>query len=72
MKESQLSNSTAELIRSLPTLPKERLLVLWRENFGKPAGSIRVELMIPILAFRIQERRPTVASTLRLQAGCAR
>jgi hypothetical protein len=56
MKESQLSNSTTERIRSLPTLPKERLLVLWRENFGKPAGSIRAELMIPILAFRIQEK----------------
>jgi hypothetical protein len=55
MKESQFSNSTAELIRSLPTLPKERLLVLWRENSGKPAGSIRAELMIPVLAFRIQE-----------------
>jgi hypothetical protein len=56
MKESQLSNSTAELIRSLPTLPKERLFVLWQENFGKPAGSIRPELMLPVLAFRIQEK----------------
>jgi hypothetical protein len=56
MKEPQLSNSTAELIRNLPTLPKERLLVLWRENFGRPAGSIRAELMIPVLAFRIQEK----------------
>ena len=56
MKESQLSNSTAELIRRLPTLPKERLLVLWRENFGKPVGSVRAELMLPVLAFRIQEK----------------
>ena len=56
MKESPSIDSTADLIRSLPTLPKERLLVLWRENFGKPAGSIRAELMIPILAFRIQEK----------------
>jgi Protein of unknown function (DUF2924) len=56
MKEPSLANSTAELICSLPTLPKERLLVLWRENFGKPADSIRAELMIPILAFRIQEK----------------
>ena len=55
MKESHLSNSTAELIRSLPNLPKERLLVLWKENFGKPAGRIRAELMVPVLAFRIQE-----------------
>jgi hypothetical protein len=56
MKEPSLANSTAELIRSLPTLPKERLLVLWQEIFGKPADSIRAELMIPILAFRIQEK----------------
>jgi hypothetical protein len=56
MKESQLSDSTAQLICSLPTLPKERLLVLWRENFGKPTGSIRTELMISVLAFRIQEK----------------
>jgi hypothetical protein len=56
MKEPQLSNSTAELIRSLPMLAKERLSVLWQENFSKPAGSIRAELMIPILAFRIQEK----------------
>jgi Protein of unknown function (DUF2924) len=56
MKKSQLSNSTAELIRCLPTLPKERLLVLWKENFGKPAGAIRAEVMIPVLAFRIQEK----------------
>jgi hypothetical protein len=49
MKQLSLTDSTAELIRSLPTLPKERLLVLWRKNFGKPAGSIRAELMIPIL-----------------------
>ena len=56
MKIPAPSDSTAELVRSLPTLPKERLLVLWRENFGRPAGSIRSELMIPILAFRIQEK----------------
>ena len=56
MKQPPSIDSTAELIRSLPTLPKERLLVLWRENFSKPAGSIRTELIIPILAFRIQEK----------------
>jgi hypothetical protein len=56
MKESQLSNSTAELIRSLPTLHKEGLMALWQEHFGKPAGSIRTELMLPVLAFRIQEK----------------
>jgi hypothetical protein len=56
MKQSQKTDSTAELIRSLPTHPKGRLLVLWKENFGKPVGSIRAELMLPVLAFRIQEK----------------
>jgi hypothetical protein len=41
---------------SLPTLPKERLVELWKENFGKTPGRIRPELMLPILAFRVQER----------------
>ena len=52
MKESVPNNPTAELIRSLPKLPKERLILLWKENFGKPAGSIRTELMIPVLAVK--------------------
>jgi Protein of unknown function (DUF2924) len=56
MKQSTIPDSTAELIRSLPTLPKQRLLVLWKENFGKPAGSIRAEVMIPVLAYRTQEK----------------
>jgi len=56
MKESPKTDPTAELIRSLPTLPKDRLLVLWQQNFGKPAGSIRTELIVPVLAFRIQEK----------------
>jgi hypothetical protein len=56
MKRSPSTDSTAELIRSLPNLPKDRLLVLWQENFGKPAGRIRAELMIPVLAFRIQKK----------------
>ncbi len=56
MKQPSSANSTSELIRSLPTLHRERLMSLWQEQFGKPAGSIRAELMLPILAFRIQEK----------------
>ena len=56
MKQPPSIDSTAELIRSLPALPKERLIALWQENFGKPAGSIRAELMLPVLAFWIQEK----------------
>lgn len=56
MNEAAPVNRTAELIRSLPTRPKGRICELWRENFGEPPGKIRLALMLPILAFRIQER----------------
>jgi hypothetical protein len=36
-------------------LPKARLVELWKDNFGKEPGRIRPELMLPILAYRIQE-----------------
>lgn len=48
--------ATTELIHSLPMLSKDRLNALWHENFAEPPGKIRRELMLPILAFRIQER----------------
>jgi hypothetical protein len=44
------------LIQSLPTLPKYRLFEIWNEAFGRPAGKLRPEVMLPILAFRIQEK----------------
>jgi hypothetical protein len=47
---------TVTLIRSLPSLSKARLVELWKESFGKEPGRIRPELMLPILAYRIQER----------------
>jgi hypothetical protein len=56
MIETAPNNPITALIHSLPTLPKERLVELWKENFGKVPGKIRPELMLPILAFRIQER----------------
>ena len=56
MVETAPNSAVTALIHSLPTLPKERLVELWRENFGKTPGRIRPELMRPILAFRIQER----------------
>ena len=57
LMEKVLSQSaTAQLIRSLPNLPKARLVELWKDNFGKEPGRVRPELMLPILAYRIQER----------------
>ena len=56
MKEIPANDATAFLISSLPGLPKMRLVELWKHNFGKEPGRIRPELMLPILAYRIQER----------------
>ena len=44
-------------IAALPTLNKAQLLAIWAENFSKdPPANLRKELMVPILAYRIQER----------------
>jgi hypothetical protein len=56
MIEAASNEAVTAIIHSLPTLPKERLVELWKGNFGKAPGKIRPELMRPILAFRIQER----------------
>src|ERR1700733_15219997 len=56
MEEVPSQSATVQLIRSLPNLPKARLVELWKDNFGKEPGRIRPELMLPILAYRIQER----------------
>jgi hypothetical protein len=38
-------------------MSKEQLLVIWKESFGSDAPvHLRKELMVPILAYRIQER----------------
>jgi Protein of unknown function (DUF2924) len=55
MEQARPQTVTAALISSLPNLPKTRLVELWRDSFGKEPGRIRPELMLPILAYRIQE-----------------
>ena len=48
---------TRELIGRLPRAGRDELRKLWLENFGRPAApSLRRELMLPVLAYRIQER----------------
>jgi hypothetical protein len=48
--------STSELLEQLPSLDRTGLLELWQKSFGRPASpGLRRELMLPILAFRIQE-----------------
>ena len=50
-------NNLAEQISALPALNKAQLLVLWCENFSKsPPPKLRKELMVPILAYRMQEK----------------
>lgn len=47
---------TADLLVKLPSLSKPRLKELWQKSFNRAASPrLRRELMLPILAFRIQE-----------------
>ena len=47
----------SEQIATLPSLNKAQLLAIWAENFSKdPPPDLRKELMVPILAYRMQER----------------
>ena len=44
-------------IAALPTLNKAQLLAVWAENFSKdPPPQLRKELLVPVLAYRMQER----------------
>jgi hypothetical protein len=47
----------SEQIATLPSLNKAQLLAISAENFSKdPPPNLRKELMVPILAYRMQER----------------
>ena len=56
MMHSAASHSIRDLIRALPELPKQRLFALWTETFGRSPGKMRPEVMLPILAFSLQEK----------------
>ncbi len=52
-----MDNNLTDRISALPGLNKAQLLLLWRENFSKaPPPKLRKELMVPILAYRMQEK----------------
>ncbi len=52
-----MDQNLADKIAALPALNKVQLHVLWRENFTKsPPPTLRKELMVPILAYRMQEK----------------
>lgn len=52
-----MENAFVTKIAALPTLNKAQLLVLWQENFNQPPPpNLRKELMVPVLAYRMQEK----------------
>jgi hypothetical protein len=47
----------SQQIATLPSLNKTQLLPIWAENFSEdPPPRLRKELMVPVLAYRMQER----------------
>lgn len=51
-----MNEEIAEKISNLPHSSKAELLTIWQDNFGRSAPPhLRKELMVPILAYRIQE-----------------
>lgn len=59
------------IIKGLRETPRRRLLEMWQEWYGKDAPSgIRRELLVPLLAYRIQEKtlgglKPSTRAELR-------
>jgi hypothetical protein len=52
-----MEQALTQKIAALPALNKAELLVLWRENFDHPPPpKLRKELMVPVLAYRMQEK----------------
>ena len=49
-------NEISRLVASLPTMDRPQLVAQWKEQFGNPPHpKLRIELMRPVLAYRIQE-----------------
>lgn len=52
-----MKRTISEQIATLPGMNKQQLLAISKENFGRPAPvHLGKQLMVPILAYRIQER----------------
>jgi len=75
----------SDKIAKLPTLNKAQLLPIWAENFKTPPPpNLRKDLLVPILAYRMQEREygglshrartrlKEIAVSLRTQKGPVR
>ena len=56
-REDRLDADLSRKIATLPELDKPGLLKVWAENFPqRPPPKMRKEIMVPVLAYRIQER----------------
>jgi hypothetical protein len=56
-REARMDQALTQKIAALPTLNKAQLLVVRRENFGHaPPPNLRKELMVPVLAYRMQAK----------------
>jgi Protein of unknown function (DUF2924) len=52
-----LNADLSRKIAALPALNRAQLLPIWHENFNQPPPpKLRKEVMVPILAYRMQER----------------
>lgn len=52
-----MSDEISKQLEELPSLPTDTLRFLWQQLFEKPSHpKLRRDLMIPILAYRIQEK----------------
>lgn len=75
-KPNQRERDVRRTIARLPTLPTHELRELWREHFGRGApAAFRRELLVPFLAYRIQEKaygglKRSVLSELRRISRC--
>ncbi len=55
--EATLDTDLSRKIAALPGFDKAELLKVWAENFTKgPPPKLRKEIMVPVLAYRMQER----------------
>jgi hypothetical protein len=70
-----MTNEISAKLQELPRLRTSQLRTLWQELFAKPVHpKLRRDLMIPILAYRIQEKaygglKPSVRKRLQKLAG---
>jgi len=52
-----MTDKCAQTLKELPTMDRPGLQQLWQELFGKPPHpKLRRQLMVPILAYRVQEK----------------